>query len=71
MRVRNKVKEAKQSKQAPGGDRLPDLVKVRPMTSDQSPREIDGLARKTAIASERTLQKIWDTPEEDEAWQHL
>ena len=27
--------------------------------------------RVTALASERALSKIWDTPEEDEAWQHL
>ena len=27
--------------------------------------------RATALASEATLAKIWDTPEEDEAWQDL
>lgn len=27
--------------------------------------------RSTALASERALSRIWDTPEEDEAWQHL
>ena len=27
--------------------------------------------RVTALASEQALIKIWDTPEEDEAWQHL
>ncbi len=27
--------------------------------------------RVTALASEQALRKIWDTPEEDEAWQHL
>jgi hypothetical protein len=31
----------------------------------------DRTARLTAIAGENTLKKIWDTPEEDEAWQHL
>ena len=25
----------------------------------------------TALASENALSGIWDTPEEDEAWQHL
>lgn len=25
----------------------------------------------TAIASEKALAKLWDTPEEDEAWSHL
>ena len=29
------------------------------------------LARLTALASEPTLKKLWDTPEEDEAWRHL
>ena len=28
-------------------------------------------SRLTALASEKTLSKIWDTPEEDEAWQDL
>ena len=27
--------------------------------------------RVTALASEQALSKIWNTPEEDEAWQHL
>src|SRR5579862_184027 len=27
--------------------------------------------RATALASERVLSKIWDTPEEDDAWRHL
>ena len=27
--------------------------------------------RATALASEATLAKIWDTPEEDEAWADL
>jgi hypothetical protein len=31
----------------------------------------DRTARLTAIAGENTIKKIWDTPEEDEAWQHL
>jgi hypothetical protein len=29
------------------------------------------LARQTALASESTIARIWDTPEEDEAWRHL
>ena len=29
------------------------------------------LARATAVASEPALARIWATPEEDEAWQHL
>jgi hypothetical protein len=29
------------------------------------------LARLTALASERALSRIWDTPEEDAAWAHL
>lgn len=29
------------------------------------------LARQTALLAEPTLRKIWDTPEEDEAWRDL
>lgn len=28
-------------------------------------------AEVTALLSEEALSRIWDTPEEDEAWQHL
>lgn len=28
-------------------------------------------ARSAALAGEAALDKIWDTPQEDEAWQHL
>ena len=31
----------------------------------------DNEGRTTALLSEPTLSKIWDTPEEDSAWQHL
>ncbi|MGI4787602.1 MAG: plasmid mobilization protein [Janthinobacterium lividum] len=30
----------------------------------------EDLGRACALASEATLRKFWDTPEEDEAWQH-
>jgi hypothetical protein len=71
VRVKTKVKEAKQPEQTRAKGRLREVVEVIPTTSDEAPREADNLARTTAIASERTLRKIWDTPEEDEAWQHL
>ena len=29
------------------------------------------LARQTALASAPALARLWDTPEEDAAWQHL
>jgi hypothetical protein len=29
------------------------------------------LSRATALASEPALARVWDTPEEDVAWQHL
>lgn len=29
------------------------------------------LARQTSLASEQTIRKLWDTPEEDEAWRGL
>jgi hypothetical protein len=29
------------------------------------------LGRATALASEPALARLWDTPEEDAAWQHL
>ena len=36
-----------------------------------NPRALEDTARLTAVASEKTLAKIWDTPEEDAAWAHL
>jgi hypothetical protein len=36
-----------------------------------NPRDLEDTARLTALASERALSKIWDTPEEDAAWAHL
>ena len=32
---------------------------------------LEATARLTAVASEKTLAKIWDTPEENAAWTHL
>jgi AbrB family looped-hinge helix DNA binding protein len=36
-------------------------------------RPLDDIERKmgTAIASERSLAKLWDTPEEDKTWDYL
>lgn len=36
-------------------------------------RPLDDVERRmgTAIASEKALAKLWDTPEEDEAWDYL
>ena len=31
----------------------------------------ENLGRMTALASESVLRSLWDTPEEDAAWQHL
>ena len=31
----------------------------------------ENLGRLTALASQDVLGALWDTPEEDEAWQHL
>lgn len=31
----------------------------------------EDLGRACAVASEATLQKFWDTPEEDEAWRNI
>lgn len=31
----------------------------------------DDLGRACAVASEATLQKFWDAPEEDEAWRNM
>ncbi|MES2464500.1 MAG: hypothetical protein V4671_28395 [Armatimonadota bacterium] len=34
-------------------------------------RVSENMARLTAAVSDKTLAKIWDTPEEDAAWAHL
>lgn len=36
-------------------------------------RPLDDVEKRmgTAIASEKALAKLWDTPEEDEAWEYL
>ncbi len=36
-------------------------------------RPLDDIEKRmaTAIASEKALAKLWDTPEEDEAWDYL
>ena len=70
MSVKHKVKETKTSRQIQG-DRLLEVVELRPATADEARCETENLARGTAIASERALRRIWDTPEEDEAWQNL
>ena len=33
--------------------------------------EEEALGRLTMLAAEPSLSRIWDTPEEDEAWKHL
>jgi uncharacterized protein (DUF1778 family) len=35
------------------------------------PPEAMPLAQQTALLSEAALRRLWDTPEEDEAWRHL
>jgi hypothetical protein len=59
-------------KQQPGG--LSELVRrlLRgAYEADLERRESVREARQTALASEDALAKIWNTPEEDAAWQHL
>jgi hypothetical protein len=53
------------SKTQPGG--LSGLVR-RLLREAQ---EKEGGGRVTALLSEQNLSKIWDTPEEDEAWRDL
>ncbi|ABE53153.1 AbrB/MazE/SpoVT family DNA-binding domain-containing protein [Methanococcoides burtonii] len=39
-------------------------IEIRPLSEIEDQME-------TAIASEKSLAKLWDTPEEDEAWNYL
>ncbi|MDK2831775.1 MAG: hypothetical protein PWQ51_1256 [Methanolobus sp.] len=41
-----------------------DRIEIRPL--DDIETRMD-----TAIASQKALSKLWDTPEEDEAWNYL
>lgn len=40
-----------------------------PFSWEEEPNE--SLARLTMLASEAAMRRIWDTPEEDEAWKDL
>ena len=53
------------AKAQPGG--LSKLVRRLLSTARQNEES----GRVTALLSERSLAKIWDTPEEDEAWRDL
>ncbi|MEA1984797.1 MAG: AbrB/MazE/SpoVT family DNA-binding domain-containing protein [Euryarchaeota archaeon] len=41
-----------------------DQIEIRPLSDIEEKMA-------TAIASEKSLAKVWDTPEEDEAWSYL
>jgi len=41
----------------------------QPFAWDEEPGE--SLGRLTMLAAKPVLSRIWDTPEEDEAWKHL
>ncbi|WP_370574064.1 AbrB/MazE/SpoVT family DNA-binding domain-containing protein [Methanomethylovorans sp.] len=41
-----------------------DYIEIRPLDDVEK-------RMSTAIASEKALAKLWDTPEEDEAWNYL
>ncbi|MDG6245113.1 MAG: AbrB/MazE/SpoVT family DNA-binding domain-containing protein [Methanolobus sp.] len=43
---------------------MEDHIEVRPIEDIEWKMD-------TALASERSLSKLWDSPEEDEAWDHL
>jgi len=42
-----------------------------PLSEEMELTAPDNLGHVTALASEHSLKKIWDTPEEDEAWRDL
>jgi hypothetical protein len=44
---------------------------ARALTADDAAPDMIPLSRATALASEPALTRLWDTPEEDAAWQYL
>jgi hypothetical protein len=44
---------------------------ARALANEDAAQETFSLSRATALASEPALARLWDTPEEDAAWQHL
>ena len=44
---------------------------ARALAADDAAPNMIPLSRATALASEPALARLWDTPEEDAAWQHL
>lgn len=49
----------------------PVVIKVKDNGLVITPDNSDASTRDLAIMSEASLAKIWDTPEEDEAWKDL
>jgi hypothetical protein len=47
------------------------LAVVLEFVRDLAQRALPSEGRAMALMSEAALRKIWDTPEEDEAWSHL
>ncbi len=47
---------------------LPDLVA---QAIQQAAWDKDDASLATIVGSEATMRRLWDTPEEDEAWKHL
>ena len=60
---------AEWAKAQPGG--LSELLRRSLREVYEASQGEGNLGRLTAIASEQSLGKIWDTPEEDEAWRNL
>lgn len=52
----------------PLGDHLPSLLANAVQQEDWAE---DDASQATVMGSISTMRRIWDTPEEDEAWKHL
>jgi hypothetical protein len=44
---------------------------ARALATEDAAQDTIPLSRATALAGEQALARLWDTPEEDAAWQHL
>jgi hypothetical protein len=63
--------EAKKYSKAQGFDTIQEFIRetIREKLFERESETISGFH--TYLASEKSLAKLWDTKEEDEAWKHL
>ncbi len=65
------IRAAAQSQHAQAGDPNKALTELGRQILHLIERAAIPLGRTTALASAPALTRLWDTPEEDTAWQHL